>query len=71
MSLSEAKYLTYREVAKILRCSERTLQNRVKSGELQSFSNGRLRLFTEEDVKAYMNRNASRTQDSQSETQNN
>ena len=48
--LLEKKYLTYKEVAEILRCSEKTIFNRVKSGELHPFRNGRKVLFTWECI---------------------
>lgn len=50
----EEELLTYREVAEILRCSERTVHNRVKSGELRPLYNGRLVLFTDESIKEFL-----------------
>ena len=47
----EKKYLTYKEVATILRCSEKTIYNRVKNGEIKPYRNGRLVLFTEECIR--------------------
>ena len=52
--MSEVKYFTYFEVAKILRCSERTVYNRVRSGELQPFYNGRKVLFTEDCIREFL-----------------
>lgn len=71
MAVPAPDYLTYPEVARILRCSEKTVLNRVKAGELQSFCNGRLRLFTKEAIDEYLNRNASATPSGQSNTRNN
>lgn len=53
-SLSEVSYLTYTEVAKILRCSERTVHNRVKNGDILPFRNGRLILFTRECIDEFL-----------------
>ena len=52
--VSEVKYYTYFEVAKILRCSEKTIYNRVRSGELQPFYNGRKVLFTEDCIREFL-----------------
>ena len=51
MGLSDVRYYTYPEVAEILRCSEKTVYNRVKNGELRPFYNGRKVLFTEECIR--------------------
>lgn len=48
--LSGMRYFTYTEVAKILRCSERTVHNRVRNGDIEPFRNGRLVLFTEQCI---------------------
>ena len=50
----EEKLLTYREVAEVLRCSERTVQSRVKNGDIKPLYNGRLVLFTEECIHEFL-----------------
>jgi len=54
MSLQDIRYYTYAEVAKILRCSERTLCNRVKNGDILPLRNGRLVLFTKECLDEFL-----------------
>jgi len=54
--LSNVQYYTYPEVAKILRCSERTVHNRVRSGDIVPLRNGRLVLFTEQCIEEFLNR---------------
>lgn len=48
------QYYTISEVAEILRCSEKTVYNRVKSGKLRSIKNGRLVLFTKESIDEFL-----------------
>ena len=55
--LSEFKLLTTQDVAGILRCSEKTVYNRVKSGDLLPTYNGRLVRFTEQSVREFLERN--------------
>jgi excisionase family DNA binding protein len=50
----DIRYYTYAEVAKILRCSEKTLYNRVRSGQIKPLHNGRLVLFTEECIVEFL-----------------
>ena len=57
MMLSELKLLTTQDVAGILRCSEKTVYNRVKSGDLLPTYNGRLVRFTEQSVAEFLQRN--------------
>ena len=57
--LSDVRYYTYSEVAKILRCSERTVHNRVRSGDIIPFRNGRLVLFTQECIDDFLKRKIS------------
>ena len=52
----EVKYYTYQEAAQLLRCSESTIRNRVKSGEIQPLRNGRLVLFTMECLEKFLNK---------------
>ena len=52
--IPEQKYYTYREVAAILRCSEKTVYNRVRSGELRPLRNGHLVLFTEKCIEEFL-----------------
>ena len=52
----EIRYLTYPEVAKVLRCSERTVHNRVKDGDIVPLRNGRLILFTRECIEDFLSR---------------
>ena len=54
--LSNVRYLTYIEVAKILRCSERTIHNRVRNGDIVPHRNGRLVLFTQQCIDEFLNR---------------
>ena len=53
----EIKLLTTQDVAGILRCSERTVQNRVKSGDLLPIYNGRLVRFTMESIEEFLVQN--------------
>ena len=55
-SLTGMRYLTYIEVAKILRCSERTVHNRVRNGDIVPLRNGRLVLFTEQCIAEFLQR---------------
>jgi len=50
----KSKYYTYPEAAKILRCSEKTLYNRVRSGDIQPLRNGKLVLFTDECIEHFL-----------------
>jgi len=52
----KTKYYTYPEAAKILRCSEKTLYNRVRDGEIQPLRNGKLVLFTDESIENFLKR---------------
>jgi excisionase family DNA binding protein len=52
----EIRYYTYTEVAKILRCSERTVHNRVRNGDIVPLRNGRLVLFTQQSIEEFLNR---------------
>jgi len=52
----ETKYYTYPEAAKKLRCSEKTLYNRVRNGDIQPLRNGRLVLFTDECIEDFLKR---------------
>ena len=47
MTVPETKYLTYSEVAAILRCCPKTVFNRVKSGDIHPIYHGRKVLFPE------------------------
>ena len=53
-ALTDARLLTYREVAEYLRCSERTIQSRVKNGEIVPLRNGRLVLFSLESIAEFL-----------------
>ena len=48
------KYYTYPEAAQLLRCSEKTLYNRVRNGDIQPLRNGKLVLFTEECLESFL-----------------
>jgi excisionase family DNA binding protein len=50
----EKRLYTTKEVAKYLRCSERTVYNRVKEGKIKPIYNGRLVLFTMESIEDYL-----------------
>ena len=50
----DAGFLTYREAAQVLRCSEKTLYNRVKAGKIRPLCNGRLKLFTIESLMEFL-----------------
>ena len=52
----EPKYYTYPEASQLLRCSEKTLYNRIQSGEIKPLRNGRLVLFTSECIERFLNR---------------
>jgi len=52
----ETKYYTYPEASQILRCSEKTLYNRVRNGDIQPLRNGRLVLFTDECIDKFLKR---------------
>ena len=54
--LEEGRYYTYREVAGIVRCSERTLYSRVKNGEIKPLRNGRRVLFTKACIEEFLQR---------------
>jgi len=54
--LSGARYLTYPEVAQLLRCSERTVHNRVRDGEIIPLRNGRRVLFTQQCIDEFLQR---------------
>ena len=56
--LENGRYYTYPEVAKILRCSERTVHNRVRSGDIEPLRNGRLVLFTQQCIEEFLQRNS-------------
>ncbi len=47
--------LTYKDVAKLLRVSERTVWTLVKEGKLKACRIGRLVRFTLESVREYLN----------------
>ena len=57
-ALAGVRYLTYTEVAKILRCSERTVHNRVRNGEIKPLRNGRLVLFTQQCIEEFLQCNS-------------
>ena len=56
--LSSVRYYTYAEVAKMLRCSERTVHNRVRNGDIKPLRNGRLVLFTQQCIEEFLQRNS-------------
>lgn len=56
MTVSDPKFLTYPEAADFLRCSEKTLYNRVRDGKIRPFHNGRKVLFTEEMLTEFLQR---------------
>ena len=60
-ALAGVRYLTYTEVAKILRCSERTVHNRVRNGEIKPLRNGRLVLFTQQCIEEFLQRDSKQT----------
>jgi excisionase family DNA binding protein len=53
--------LTVVEVAKILRCSERTIRRRVKSGRLAAVQVGRRFTFRPQDVAEFVRRSLTTT----------
>ena len=61
-ALAGVRYLTYTEVAKILRCSERTVHNRVRNGEIKPLRNGRLVLFTQQCIEEFLQGNSNTPQ---------
>jgi len=54
MNLEQGRFYTYHETAGILRCSEKTIYNRVKAGEITPIQNGRLRLFSYEEIRRFV-----------------
>jgi excisionase family DNA binding protein len=56
----EQKYFTYPEAAQMLRCSEKTLYNRVRNGDIKPLRNGRLVLFTYECLEDFLKKDCSR-----------
>jgi len=50
------KFYTYPEVAKLLRCSEKTVYNRVRNGEIHPIYNGRLVLFSMGSIEEFLQR---------------
>ena len=50
--------LTYRQLADLLQCSERTVYNFVQRGELVPFHCGGLVRFAEECIKEFLMRNS-------------
>jgi excisionase family DNA binding protein len=53
----DVRFYTYPEVAKLLRCSERTVHNRVRNGDIEPLRNGRLVLFTDQCIEEFLRRN--------------
>jgi len=49
-------YYTYPEAAQFLRCSEKTIYNRVKNGEIKPLRNGKLVLFTRECLAEFLHK---------------
>jgi len=56
MNVTEKRFLTYREAAQLLRCSEKTLYSRVRDGMIRPLCNGRLKLFTIESLMEFLQR---------------
>ena len=54
--MPDIRFYTYPEAAKILRCSEKTLYNRIRSGQITPLYNGRLVLFTKECLDEFLQR---------------
>jgi len=54
--LPSRKFFTYPEAAEILRCSEKTVFNRVKNGDIVPLRNGRMVLFTMDCLEDYLRR---------------
>lgn len=61
-ALAGVRYYTYWEVANILRCSERTVHNRVRNGEIKPLRNGRLVLFTQQCIEEFLQCNSNAPQ---------
>jgi excisionase family DNA binding protein len=55
--LSDGRYYTRVETAQILRCSERTLDNRVRNGDIKPLRNGRRVLFTKQCIEEFLKQN--------------
>ena len=53
---NEPLYYTYREAAQLLRCSEKTLYNRIRSGDIKPLRNGKLVLFTKECLEEFLHK---------------
>ena len=56
----KTKYYTYPEAAQLLRCSEKTLYNRVRNGDIQPLRNGKLVLFTDECIERFLTRSCNK-----------
>jgi hypothetical protein len=68
MSILDMRYYIYEEAAKILRCSEKTLYNRVRSEQIKPLYNGRRVLFTMECIEEFLQRQ-SKASDKQADLQ--
>jgi len=55
-NLPDIRLYTYPEAAEVLRCSEKTLYNRVRDGQIKPMYNGRLVLFTKECLDEFLQR---------------
>ncbi len=49
------EFLTIREIAKILRCTERTVRQKVSDGSLRGYRNGKRILISKKDLQEYIN----------------
>jgi excisionase family DNA binding protein len=56
--LSEMRMFTYRQLAELLQCSEKTIYNFVQRGDLVPFRCGGLVRFPEENVKEFLKNNS-------------
>jgi len=54
--LKQKKYLSNKEVQKLLNLSSRTLQNKRDNGEIAFIKNGRKILYKFEDIEIYLNK---------------
>jgi excisionase family DNA binding protein len=51
----EFEFLTIREAAEVLRCTERTVRQKVSDGCLRGYRNGKRILISKQDLQQYIN----------------
>lgn len=51
----ELEFFTVREAADVLRCTERTVRQKVSDGHLRGYRNGKRILISKQDLQQYIN----------------